>query len=125
MLFLSFLFGVVGIEVSASHAREIRNVRPDDSIAFFAATVIGFVLTLLGGLAVAVVVPASRLDMVSGSLQALQALLATWQLAVLVPAAAVLVALGAAGQVNTWVVGPVKGSWAAGCDGNLPLVCSR
>lgn len=120
VLFLSFIFGVVGIEVSASHAREVRNVRRNYPIAVFAAAVIGFVLTLLGGLAVAVVVPASRLDMVSGSVQALQALFATWHLAVLVPAAAVLVALGAAGQVSTWVVGPVKGLWAAGCDGNLP-----
>ena len=28
----------------------------------------------------------------------------------------------AAGQVSTWVVGPVKGLWAAGCAGNLPPV---
>ncbi|HYW75366.1 MAG TPA: APC family permease, partial [Gammaproteobacteria bacterium] len=120
VLFLSFIFGVVGIEVSASHAREVSNVRRNYPIAVFAAAVLGFVLTLLGGLAVAVVVPASRLDMVSGSVQALQALFATWHLAALVPAAAVLVALGAAGQVSTWVVGPVKGLWAAGRNGNLP-----
>jgi amino acid transporter len=33
---------------------------------------------------------------------------------------ALLVALGAAGQVSTWVVGPVKGLWAAGRAGILP-----
>jgi len=122
VLFLSFIFGVVGIEVSASHAREVRNVRRNYPLAVFAAALIGFVVTLLGGLSVAVVVPESRLDMVSGSVQALQALFNTWHLSALVPVAALLVALGAAGQVSTWVVGPVKGLWAAGRAGNLPSV---
>jgi amino acid transporter len=120
VLFLSFIFGVVGIEVSASHAREVHNVRRTYPIAVFSAAVIGFLITLLGGLAVAAVVPRERLDLVSGSVQALQILFRTWHLAWLVPVAAVLVALGAAGQVSTWVIGPIKGLWAAGRAGNLP-----
>jgi amino acid transporter len=120
VLFLSFIFGVVGIEVSASHAREVHNVRRNYPIAVFAAAVLGFIVTLLGGLAVAVVVPKSQLDLVSGSVQALQALFDTWGLGALVPVAALLVAFGAAGQVSTWVVGPIKGLWAAGRAGNLP-----
>ncbi len=120
VLFLGFIFGVVGIEVSASHAREVHDVRRNYPIAVFSAAVIGFVITLLGGLAVAVVVPKEKLDLVSGSVQALQALFDTWHLAWLVPVAAVLVAIGAAGQVSTWVIGPIKGLWAAGRAGNLP-----
>ncbi len=122
VLFLSFIFGVVGIEVSASHAREVKNVRHNYPIAVFAAAVLGFVITLLGGLAVAVVIPKDQLNLVSGSVQALQKLFDTWHLGALLPVAAVLVALGAAGQVSTWVVGPVKGLWAAGRAGNLPPV---
>lgn len=122
VLFLSFIFGVVGIEVSASHAREVRNVRRNYPIAVFSAALLGFVLTLLGGLAVAAVLPAAQLDLVSGTVQALQVLLNTWHLGWLLPPVALLVALGAAGQVSTWVVGPVKGLWAAGRAGNLPPV---
>jgi amino acid transporter len=122
VLFLSFIFGVVGIEVSASHAREVRNVRRNYPIAVFSAAVLGFVLTLLGGLAVATVLPTDQLNLVSGSVQALQVLLDTWHLGWLLPPVALLVALGAAGQVSTWVVGPVKGLWAAGRAGNLPPV---
>lgn len=125
ILFLSFIFGVVGIEVSASHAREVHNVRRNYPIAVFSAALLGFVITLLGGLAVAVVIPRSRLDLVSGSMQALSALFQSRGLAALVPFAAVLVALGAAGQVSTWVVGPIKGLWAAGCTGNLPPTLQR
>lgn len=122
VLFLSFIFGVVGIEVSASHAREVRDVRRNYPIAVFAAAGLGFAVTLLGGLAVATVVPVSHLDLVSGSVQALEALLDGWGLGAWVPVVALLVALGAAGQVSTWVIGPVKGLWAAGCAGNLPPV---
>ncbi len=97
-------------------------MRRNYPVAVFAAASLGFVVTLLGGLAVAVVIPTDRLDLVSGSVQALRALLGQWGLSTLAPAAALLVALGAAGQVSTWVVGPVKGLWAAGRAGNLPPV---
>ncbi|NOZ42599.1 MAG: amino acid permease [Alphaproteobacteria bacterium] len=120
VLFLSFIFGVVGIEVSASHAREVRNVRRSYPVAVFSAALLGFILTLFGGLAVAAVVSTNQLDLVSGSVQALQILLNIWHLGWLLPLIAVLVALGAAGQVSTWIVGPVKGLWAAGSAGNLP-----
>lgn len=120
VLFLSFIFGVVGIEVSASHAREVRNVQRNYPLAVFSAAILGFILTLLGGLAVATVVPVDHLDLVSGSVQAMQSVLHVWQLDWLLPPVALLVALGAAGQVSTWVVGPIKGLWAAGRAGNLP-----
>ncbi len=122
VLFLSFIFGVVGIEVSASHAREVHDVRRNYPIAVFSAAMLGFALTLLGGLAVAAVLPVEQLNLVSGSVQALQVLLNTWNVGWLLPPVALLVALGAAGQVSTWVVGPIKGLWAAGRAGNLPPV---
>ena len=120
LLFLSFIFGVAGIEVSAGHAREVRNVRRNYPIAVFSAAILGFVVTLLGGLAIAVVVPIAHLNMVSGTIQALQALFSTWHLSFLLPLAAFLVAFGAAGQVSTWILGPIKGMWAASQSGILP-----
>ncbi|WP_215886641.1 MULTISPECIES: amino acid permease [Acidithiobacillus] len=120
LLFLSFIFGVVGIEVSAGHAREVKNVQRNYPIAVFAAAIIGFIITLLGGLAVAIVVPATRLNMVSGTVQALQHLFTAWHLGMLLPFAAILIAFGAAGQVSTWILGPIKGIWAASRTGILP-----
>ncbi|MEJ2059258.1 MAG: APC family permease, partial [Gammaproteobacteria bacterium] len=125
ILFLSFIFGVVGIEVSASHAREVRDVQRNYPIAVFSAAILGFTLTLLGGLAVAVVLPASRIDLVSGAVESFSAFLSVFHLQWALPLLAFLVAFGAAGQVSTWVVGPIKGLWAAGCDGNLPVALQR
>lgn len=120
VLFLSFIFGVVGIEVSASHAREVKNVQKVYPIAIFSAAILGFFMTLAGGFAVAAVVPKENLDLVSGAVQALQILLEKWHVGYFLPVLAGLVALGAAGQVSTWVVGPVKGLWAASESGDLP-----
>ncbi|WP_217356533.1 amino acid permease [Ruegeria atlantica] len=121
VLFLSFIFGFVGVEVSASHAREVKNVHRTYPLAVFSAAAIGFVLTLLGGLAVAAILPAASIDQINGAMQAFSAFFAHFGLVWLTPVAAVLVAFGAAGQVSTWIVGPVKGILAAGQAGNLPV----
>lgn len=65
-------------------------------------------------------VPVTQLDMVSGAIQAIQHLFTTWHLEELLPIAAILVALGAAGQVSTWILGPIKGIWAASQSGIFP-----
>ncbi|MDP5220158.1 amino acid permease [Ruegeria sp. 2205SS24-7] len=119
-LFLSFIFGFVGVEVSASHAREVKNVHRTYPLAVFSAAFIGFVLTLLGGLAVAAILPVASIDQINGAMQAFSAFFEHFGLVWLTPIAAVLVALGAAGQVSTWIVGPVKGILAAGQAGYLP-----
>ncbi len=120
VLFLSFVFGFVGVEVSASHAREVKNVHRTYPLAVFSAAAIGFVLTLLGGLAVAAILPVASIDQINGAMQAFSAFFAHFGFAWLTPVIAILVAFGAAGQVSTWIVGPVKGILAAGQGGNLP-----
>ncbi len=120
VMFLSFIFGFVGIEVSANVANEVKDVRRTYPIAVFTAAITGFVFTLLGGLAIAVIMPKTEIDLISGAVQTLDRLCSLYNVSWLLPPAALLVAFGAAGQVSTWVVGPIKGLWAAGKEGNLP-----
>ncbi|HEB70631.1 MAG TPA: amino acid permease [Desulfobulbus sp.] len=120
VMFLSFIFGFVGIEVSANMANEVKNVRRTYPIAVFTAAITGFAVTLLGGLAVAVVIPETKIDLISGAVQTFDRLCSIYNVPWLLPLMALLVAFGAAGQVSTWVVGPIKGLWAAGKEGNLP-----
>ena len=120
LYFLSFVFGFVGIEVSASHAKEVANPQRDFPIALFSAAIIGFFLTLFGGLAIAAVIPVAQINSINGATQTFSILLHHFQLAWMIPLIAFLIAMGAAGQVSTWVVGPIKGLWASGVAGNLP-----
>ena len=124
-LFLSFIFGFVGIEVSASHAREVHNPRRNYPIAVFSAAIVGFILTLLGGMAIAFVLPAGNIDLVSGAMQTFAAIFKVYHLSWLTPLAAFLISFGAAGQVSTWITGPVEGLFAAGRAGNLPPIFQK
>ena len=119
VLFLSFIFGFVGVEVSASHAREVHNPTKNYPIAIFTAAIVGFILTLLGGLAVAVLIPAKSINPIEGAAYSFQVLAQSFHIPWLLPLAAGLIAFGAAGQVSTWVIGPVKGLFAATHDGHF------
>lgn len=125
VLFLSFVFGFVGVEVSACHARDVENPTKNFPIAIFTACIVGFVLTLLGGLAVAILLPAKQIQLIDGAVQSFDALSKAFGVPWLLPIAACLIALGAAGQVSTWVTGPVKGLLAGGRAGNLPRFFQR
>lgn len=120
LLFLNFVFGFVGIEVSANHANEVENPSRNYPIALFVAAVLGFILTLLGAMAIGFIIPKGEIDTVNGAIQSFAMLFKVYHLVWLTPILAFLIALGAAGQVSTWVVGPIKGIWAAGRSGHLP-----
>jgi len=124
VMLLSFIFGYVGVEVSASHANEVDNPRRNYPLAIFIAAIFGFVLTLLGGLIVATVLPQGTIDknLITGIMLTFSALFKLNHLDWLLPVFAGLVALGAAGQVSTWIVGPVKGLQATANRGDLPPV---
>ncbi|SFK52530.1 amino acid/polyamine/organocation transporter, APC superfamily (TC 2.A.3) [Pseudovibrio ascidiaceicola] len=119
VFFMSFVFGFVGIEVSACHANEVENPQKNYPRAIFTAAIAGFVITLAGGLAVSLILEKGNISNINGALQAFSAYLNAYGLSILTPFIALLVAVGAAGQVSTWIVGPVKGMWAAGRKGLL------
>ncbi len=119
-LFLSFLFGFIGMEVSAGHATEVQNVRRTYPVAIFIAAMIGFTMSLLGGLTIAMIIPANDISNTLGVLQTYTILLQHYGVPQVLPFAAILIAIGAAGQVSTWVAGPIKALAEAGRDGMLP-----
>ncbi|SDR30817.1 amino acid permease [Pseudovibrio sp. Tun.PSC04-5.I4] len=120
VFFMSFVFGFVGIEVSACHANEVENPQKNYPRAIFTAAIAGFIITLAGGLAVSLILEKDSISNINGALQAFSAYLNAYGLTALIPFIALLVAVGAAGQVSTWIVGPVKGMWAASRRGLLP-----
>ncbi len=108
------------MEASAGHAKEVQNVRRTYPIAILIATSIGFSISLLGGLTIAMILPANEISNTLGVLQTYTVLLTHYGLLDLLPIAAILIAIGAAGQVSTWIAGPVKSLAVAGRDGMLP-----
>ena len=126
---LSFIVGAfltfAGIEASASNAASARNPRRDYPIAILTSAAIALVLVTLIGLAIAIVVPRSQLNLDAGLMQAITILLDQNGLGWLIMPAGLVIALGMLGEVNNWIPAPTRGLLVAGRDGALPPFLQR
>ncbi len=119
------LLGLAGMEMSAVHAREVKDPRKNFPKAILLSALIIIVLSVLGTLAIAIVIPQSEISLVSGGLEAIAFFLRSYGLGWSVPLVSFLIAVGALGQMSTWTVGPTKGLLAAAQDGDLPPVLHK
>jgi len=121
---VTFLAAVIlifaGIEVQAVHANELKNPsRQFPKVLFFAAALI-FFLQILGSLAVAVVLPESKITLQSGLMQTFENLFISMGMKWMLPVICVLMAFGVLGSVISWIAGPSRGLLWTAKDGLLP-----
>ena len=90
IMLVGFIFGCVGIEVSAAHARNVRDTHKNYPIAIFSAAALVFILTLLGGMTIAIVVPNKDISLISGVMKAFEMLFTHYNLQRLLPVFALL-----------------------------------
>lgn len=69
-LFAVVLFGLLGMEMSAVHAEEVKNPQHDYPKALFYSTILVISTLSLGSLAIVMVVPNANLSVVSGLIDA-------------------------------------------------------
>lgn len=117
---LAILFGLVGMEMSASHADEVKSPEKSFPRAISLSTIIIFVSLVLSSLAIALVVPTTQLNIVTGLIQAFSLFFNSYHLFWMTPIIAVLIVVGGIGSVAAWVIGPTKGLLIAAIDGNIP-----
>lgn len=121
LVFLTGLFlAFAGLEVSAAHAGEVQNPQKNFPRSIIIAAIITFCLVMLGALGIAFVIPHHEINLVSGLLEAFRIFFSFWNLQWILPIMAVLLIIGAAAEVNAWIIGPVKGLYATSIHGNLP-----
>lgn len=120
VLLVGFMRTFTGIEVSASHANEVKNPARSYPLAILFVVIVGLLLNILGSLSVAIVVPQQQISLAAGLMEAFRVFFAQFHLAWLVPVLAVLTAIGAIGEITTWTLGPVKGVYASAKTGALP-----
>lgn len=120
VFFSAVIVALSGMEMSAVHARDVKNPQKDYPKAIFLSAILILGLYILGVLAVAVVVPQEQISLVAGSLQAFAIFVKAYGLEWLTPIIAILLTLGAFGTLSTWIVGPSKGLLGAAQSGDLP-----
>ncbi|MBI2743302.1 MAG: amino acid permease [Chlamydiales bacterium] len=120
IIFTGVLLTLAGIEMSAIHARDVKNPQKDYPKAIMLTFLLIVGLTLLGVLSIASVIPHEKISLVAGSLQAFSIFVESSHLSFLTPYIAVCIAIGAMGAVSTWIIGPTRGLLAAAQSGDLP-----
>lgn len=114
-----------GMEMAGFHALEVRDPQKDFPKAMTVSAIIIFVLTVIGTLAIAIVVPVNDLDLAAGLMQAFQAFLEAFNLEVLLAPLALLVALGGVALLASWLIGPALGLGEIAARGNMPPFFGR
>lgn len=125
VLFISILYGLVGMEMSASHAKEVHNPQRDYPKAVFYSMILILTTLVLGSLAISIVVPAAKINIVAGLLQAFVVFFQSFHMLWFMPVLALLIVCGAFGGAAAWMLGPSKGMLMAARDGSLPAALGK
>jgi glutamate:GABA antiporter len=114
-----------GMEMAGFHALEVRDPQKDFPKAMLISAIIIFILTVLGTLAIAIVVPVSSLSLAAGLMQAFEAFLDAFNLSWLLAPLAILVAIGGLATLASWLAGPALGLGVVADEGNMPPLFQR
>ena len=126
LAFLSnVLFGLIGLEMVATHAAEMRNPKRDYPKAIAISVVIILLTIVFASLAVAMIVPHDDINLVTGTLQAFAIFVHKLNMPWLLPIMAFFIILGGLGGVGAWIIGPPKGLMVAARDKSLPEYLSN
>ena len=125
VLFIAILYGLIGMEMSASHAHEVKDPQRDYPKAVFYAMIAILTTLLFGSLAIAIVVPVEKINVISGLLQAYTLFFGKSHAWWLVTILGVMIVFGAIGGAAAWMIGPSKGMLAACRDGSLPASLAK
>ena len=124
-LFSIVLFGLIGVEMSAVHAEEVRNPQRDYPRALLYSTILIICTLSLGSLAIVTVVPGEHLSVVSGLIDAYSIFFKAYNMPGMTTVVAVLIILGGISGVSAWIIGPTKGLLVSAQDGSLPAFFTR
>lgn len=98
-----------GMEIAAVHTQDVVNPQRDYPRAMCLATIIILFTLMSGSLAIAIVLPAQKISLVAGIMQAFDAFFSAYHLGWLLPLIALMLILGGIGGVNNWIIAPTRG----------------
>jgi len=120
VFFVGVILGYVGVEAGGFYAKEVKRPGRDYPRAISVATFLIVAASIFATLAIALVVPHSKLSLVAGIPQAFTEMFGQVGAAWAGKLMSALVALGTLALVSTWVLAPSKGLYATERSADLP-----
>lgn len=114
-----------GIEALAVHAAELKNPKEEYPKAMLVASIMSFSILSLGGLSVAVILPYGQITLQGGVLESFQLVFNHYHIGWLTNVLAVLVVVGCASCIISWLSGPSTALLYTARDGALPKFLTK
>lgn len=121
----AILLSLVGMELSATHAQDVRNPQRDYPRAALISVFIVVFTLVLSSLAIAVVIPKGEIQLVHGLVQAFSMFFAAYHMEWMTKIIALMIIIGGFGGVAAWIIGPSKGLMVAAQDNALPKIIQQ
>lgn len=126
LVFLAGLFlAFGGLEVSAAHIKEVEHPQKAFPRAILISALSSLILYAVGALAIAIMVPKDKISLVAGLMEAFAQFLGNFNLNWMIVPLGLMVVLGAVGELNAWIIGPVRALHATSEHGDLPPVFQK
>ncbi len=120
MLLSGMMVALSGMEMSAIHVTEMKEPAKAFPRSIFTACILVILLSVLGALAIALVIPPEEISLAAGADQAFAAMFKIFRIPWMTPIMCFLLSYGALTMVVTWVLGPSKGVLQVAKEGYLP-----
>ncbi|MBR7108330.1 MAG: amino acid permease [Lentisphaeria bacterium] len=120
MLLSGMMVALSGMEMSAIHVTEMKEPAKEFPRSIFTACILVILLSVLGALAIALVIPPEEISLAAGADQAFAAMFKIFRIPWMTPIMCFLLSYGALTMVVTWVLGPSKGVLQVAKEGYLP-----
>jgi len=121
---LAFFVGIIflysGLEVSSVHANEVKNPQRNYPLAMLIAVLIIMLLNIFGAFAIEIAEPKNSINLASGIMQTFTVFFTQQKVSWLIPLVAFMAAVGAFGQLSTWVLGPSTAMLQVAKNGFMP-----
>lgn len=110
----------LGVELATVHISEVKNPRTTFPKALFFSVVIILSTMTLGSLAIALVIPLDKINLVAGVMQTFDFFFKAYHLNFLLPVMMLMILIGSGGSMISWIISPARGLLQAAESGYLP-----
>jgi glutamate:GABA antiporter len=122
---IAIMASFVGIELAGVHVGDIREPQKNFPKAILVATLFIFLSMVLGSFAIAFVLPAKEINLISGVMQVFTNFFHVFHLGWLAPVLPIFMVVGSIGGMINWLISPAKGLLHAAEFGFLPSLFTK
>lgn len=110
----------LGVELATVHISEVKNPKSTFPKALLFSVIIILATMTFGSLAIALVIPLDQINLVAGVMQTFSFFFSAYHISFCIPIIMLMILIGGAGSMISWIISPAKGLLQVAESGYLP-----